>query len=222
MFLSQANNDCIKINVLFEFLDANATLESPMSVHQSFVKTFSACYLIYSTFRAGMKPEFVLSEDGIKERFKYSRSSGFHPHNLESTNQENTMLVPKQEDEYDEYSSSSINPGTSYVRVSVIQRALLKTEQESQIENVTPPQNVFGNATIHHAYEHTNSELVSRLQSQNIDLTRQVSDQTRKIHELKKKLESFKNGNNAATICLLFVICIYLLIQNQTYRECVS
>ena len=196
MFLSQANNDCIKINVLFEFLDANATLESPMSVHQSFVKTFSACYLIYSTFRAGMKPEFVLSEDGIKERFKYSRSSGFHPHNLESTNQENTMLVPKQEEEYDEYSSSSINPGTSYVRVSVIQRALLKTEQESQIENVTPPQNVFGNATIHHAYEHTNSELVSRLQSQNIDLTRQVSDQTRKIHELNKELEMFKNGNN--------------------------
>ena len=74
MFLSQANNDCIKINVLFEFLDANATLESPMSVHQSFVKTFSACYLIYSTFRAGMKPEFVLSEDGIKERLKYSKS----------------------------------------------------------------------------------------------------------------------------------------------------
>ena len=147
MFLSQANNDCIKINVLFEFLDANATLESPMSVHQSFVKTFSACYLIYSTFRAGMKPEFVLSEDGIKERFKYSRSSGFHPHNLESTNQENTMLLPIQEEEYDEY-------------------------------------------------EDHNSELVSRLQSQNMDLTRQVSDQNRKINELTQELEKFKNGNN--------------------------
>ena len=112
-----------------------------------------------------MKPEFVLSEDGIKERFKHSRGSGFHPHNPESTNQENTMLLPIQEEEYDEY-------------------------------------------------EDHNSELVSRLQSQNMDLARQVSDQTRKIHELKKKLESFKNGNNAATICLLFVICIYLLIQN--------
>lgn len=150
-----------------------------------------------------MKPEFVLSEDGIKERFKYSRSSGFHQHHPGLVPKENTVFVPKQENEYDEY--NSMNPGPSYVRVSVIQRAQFKTEEESVIKQDCP-QNVIGDSTMNidpygqSPVTVSDNQLVSRLQSQNYDLTKQLSDQTRQIQELNKQLEMLKNVNSSKPI----------------------